>query len=408
MTPTETRAEGLTNSVAVLLRSFLAIGMTLVLAGAALAFARDGRLPHGTVPSAELAEQVAGLDGAAFATLGILILLATPPLALGWIGTSFARAGDRFFAALSAMLLALVVVGLLAAGLAGMDADTERLGASSGLVVFGVLLAAAGSGALGVQVGLGGAAFLVPMLSGFFAVPMKLAIAAGAVSVVVNSIVGTSSYMRDRIPNIRLGLLLELSNLVGAIVGGLLVAVVAADVLRGLFAAVILALALRTVTKPRDSHVVSGGPDRFRVAGAYHDAATGEDVSYQPQRLALGAGAGLVGGTLSGLLGLAGGVVKMPVMNTIMRMPVKAAAATSVMMGGITVSASAYIYYVHDLLDLAIVIPAVIGIQIGSRSGARLSRRLKGVVLERVFAAVLTGLGLVLVLQLLGVGAPAS
>jgi uncharacterized membrane protein YfcA/uncharacterized membrane protein len=408
VTAEATRAERLTSGVTALLRSFLAIGMTLVLAGAALAVVGEGRLPHGTVPTSELFEGVARLDGAAFATLGILVLLATPPLALGWIGTSYARAGDRLFAALSAALLALVVVGLVAAGVAGMDAETERLGATSGLAVLGVLLAAAGSGALGVQVGLGGAAFLVPMLSGFFAVPMKLAIAAGAVSVVVNSIVGTSSYMRDRIPNIRLGLLLELPNLVGAIVGGLLVAVIAADVLRGLFAAVILALALRTVTKPRDAHVVSGGPDPFRVSGSYYDAATGEDVTYQPQRLGLAAGAGVVGGTLSGLLGLAGGVVKMPVMNTIMRMPVKAAAATSVMMGGITVSASAYIYYVHDLLDLAIVIPAVIGIQIGSRSGARLSRRLKGVVLERVLAVVLTALGLVLVLQLLGLGPPAS
>jgi uncharacterized membrane protein YfcA len=237
---------------------------------------------------------------------------------------------------------------------------------------------------------------------------MKLAIAAGAVSVVVNSIVGTSTYIRDRLPNIRLGLLLELSTLSGAIVGGLLVAVVTPDMLRGLFAAVLLGLALRTVTHPGRTHVVSGGPDPLRVAGGYHDAATGEEVTYQPQRLSLGAVGGLFGGVLSGLLGLAGGVVKVPVMLTIMRMPVKAAAATSVLMSGFTVSASAYIYYVHRMLDLSIVIPAVVGIQIGSRTGAHLSRRLHGVVIERVLAVVLTGLGLVLVLQLLGIGPPAS
>jgi uncharacterized membrane protein YfcA len=338
------------------------------------------------------------------------VLLATPPLALVWLSVSFARSADWRFASIAAALLALVALGLLAAwlGESGAPVEASAFHADDISTELGVLLAAAGAGALGVQVGLGGGAFLVPLLSGFLAVPMKLAIAAGAISVVVNSVVGTSAYMRDRIPNVRLGLLLELPTLLGAIVGGLLVAVVAPDVLRGIFAAVLLGLALRTFTQPRTVHVEAAGADPLGVAGEYHDAATAEDVTYQPQRLSLGAWGGLVGGTLSGLLGLAGGVVTMPVMLNVMRMPVKAAAATSVFMGGMTVSASAYIYYVHGLIDLAIVIPAVIGIQIGSRTGARLSRRLRGVVLERVLAFVLTGLGVVLVLQLLGIGPPAS
>jgi uncharacterized membrane protein YfcA len=408
VTSTSARTDELSARVAELLRGLFAIGIGLVLAGALLAFFRDGRLPLLATPPESLLGGLARLNGAAVATLGILFLLATPPLALARMVRSFIQIGDRRFAGISALLLLLVVLGLLAAGLSGMEGEPETLRAKSVLEELGVLVAAAGSGALGVQVGLGGAAFLVPILSGFFGVPMRLAIAAGAVAVLVNSVVGTSTYLRDRLPNIRLGLLLEVPNLVGAIAGGLLVVVVTPDILRGLFAAVLLGLALRVVTQPRGAHVVSGGPDPLGVAGAYHDAAAGEDVTYQPQRLALGAWAGVVGGTLSGLLGLAGGVVKMPVMHTLMRMPMKAAAATSVLMGGITVSASAYIYYVHDLIDLSIVIPAVLGIQLGSRAGARLSRRLSSVVLERVMAVVLTGLGLVLVLQLLGVGPTAS
>jgi uncharacterized membrane protein YfcA/uncharacterized membrane protein len=391
-----------------LLRILVAVGVGLVLAGALIAVTREGRLPQGDVPLGLLPDGLARWDGAAVATLGILVLLATPPVALARMATSFARSGDRVFLTVTVALLALVAFGLLAAAFAGIEGQPEVLAPRSALNALGVLIAAAGSGALGVQVGLGGAAFLVPILSGFLAVPMRLAIATGAISVLVSSIVGTSSYLRDRIPNIRLGLLLELPSLVGAIGGGLVVVVVAPDLLRGLFAAVILALALRIVTQPRHAHVVSGGPDPLGLAGTYHDAATGEDVTYQPQRLAVGASVGLVGGALSGLLGLAGGVVNMPVMHSIMRVPVKGAAATSVLMGGITISASAYIYYLHGLIDLSIVIPAVLGIQMGSRTGAALSRRLKGIVLERVLAVVLAGLGVVMVLQLLGVGAPAS
>ncbi len=394
--------------VSVLLRSFLGVGVLVVLVGALLALLRDGRLPQGSVPPDMLLDALSRLEPAAVATLGILLLLATPPAALVWIGTSFARERDRRFAAISAVLLALVVAGLFAAFLAGAGDASELLAPPTFWATVGIFLAAAAAGALGVQVGLGGAAFLVPMLSGFFAVPMKLAIAAGAVSVVVNSLAGTSSYLRDRIPNIRLGLLLEMTTLVGAIVGGLIVVAVAPSVLRGLFAVVLLGLALRTVTRPHGGEPVREGSDPLGVRGAYHDRACGEDVVYLPQRLRLGAGAGFIGGVLSGMLGLAGGVIKMPVMHSIMRMPVKAAAATSVLMGGITVSASSYMYYVHGIIDLSIAIPAVLGIQIGSRAGARMSRRLSGTVLERVLALVLTGLGVMLVLQVFGVGPRAS
>lgn len=386
------------------MRSLLGVGLVVVLVGAALALVRDGRLPLGSVPPGMLVNGLARLDPAAVATLGVLLLLATPPSALVWIGVSFAREGDRRFAAISAVLFSLVCVGLLVAFLAGAGEGTEALAPPTPWMEVGVFAAAAASGALGVQVGLGGAAFLVPMLSGFFGVPMKLAIGAGAVSVVVNSLAGASSYLRDRIPNIRLGLLLEMTTLVGAIGGGLIVVAVAPAVLRALFAVVLLGLAVRIVTRPHAVEVVREGADPLGVTGAFHDAASGEDVVYLPQRLRVGAGAGFVGGILSGMLGLAGGVIKMPVMHQIMRMPVKAAAATSVLLGGITVSASAYIYYVHGIIDLSIAIPAVLGIQLGSQSGARMARRMSGTALERVFAVVLVGLGLVLVLQLFGVG----
>jgi uncharacterized membrane protein YfcA/uncharacterized membrane protein len=391
-------------SVARLLTAMLSLGLVVVLVGAVLALVRDGRLPLGTVPPGTLLEGTARLDPAAVATLGILLLLATPPMALLWIGRSFAREGDRRFAAISLTLFGLVCLGLVAAFLAGAGGEAETLAPPTPWMEFGVFLAAAASGALGVQVGLGGAAFLVPTLSAFFGVPMKLAIAAGGVSVVVNSLAGTSSYLRDRIPNIRLGFLLELTTLVGAIAGGLIVVAVAPAVLRGVFAVVLLGLAFRIVTRPDAGEPVREGADPYGVRGAYHDRASGEDVVYLPQRLGLGAGAGFVGGVLSGMLGLAGGVVKVPVMYSIMRMPVKAAAATSVLMGGITVSASAYMYYVHGIVDLSIAIPAVLGIQLGSRAGARMSRRLSGTALERLLAVVLAGLGLALVLQILGVG----
>lgn len=391
-----------------LLRSLLTVGVLVVLLGGVLGLAQDGRLPLGAVPPGLLLAQLARLEPAALATFGIVLLLATPPCALVWLGITFARERDLRFAAISAWLLTLVGVGLVAAFLAGAGEGAAGMRTPSGWTEIGVFGAAAAAGALGVQVGLGGAAFLVPMLTGFFGVPMKLAIAAGGVSVVVNSLAGSSAYLRDRIPNIRLGLLLEMTTLVGSIVGGLIVVAAAPNLLRAVFALVLIGLGVRVATRSHSGEIVRAGPDPLGVRGAYHDGASGEEVVYLPQRLGLGAAAGFGGGIVSGMLGLAGGVIKMPVMHQVMRMPLKAAAATSVFMGGITVSASAYIYYVHGIVDLALAIPAVLGIQIGSRLGARMARRLPGHALERVFAVVLSGLALLLVLQLFGVGVGAE
>src|SRR5688572_18147162 len=141
------RAGDPSESVAALLRVLVGVGLVLVLAGAVLSFVRDGGLPFGSVPPGDVFRALARLDPAALSTLGILVLLATPPIALAWIGVGFARARDRRFSALVVGLLALIASGLVAASFAGAGEGAEALARPSPLMAFGVLLAAAGSGA---------------------------------------------------------------------------------------------------------------------------------------------------------------------------------------------------------------------------------------------------------------------
>ena len=71
-------SEASVGGVAGLLRSLLAIGMALVVVGAAVSWAREGLLPAGTASLDTLLGGVARFDGASLATLGVLVLLATP------------------------------------------------------------------------------------------------------------------------------------------------------------------------------------------------------------------------------------------------------------------------------------------------------------------------------------------
>ena len=98
-------------------------------------------------------------------------------------------------------------------------------------------------------------------------------------------------------------------------------------------------------------------------------------VTYQVRRMPLAIGASFVAGNLSSLLGIGGGVVKVPVLNAWCGVPMRAAAATSALMIGVTATGGAIIYFGHGDLDLLLAAPAILGVQLGSRLGMRFTER---------------------------------
>jgi uncharacterized protein len=89
-----------------------------------------------------------------------------------------------------------------------------------------------------------------------------------------------------------------------------------------------------------------------------------------------------------------------------MRVPVKAAAGTSSFMVGITAIATAFVYYAEEKIDPTVVVPAMIGIFVGSQAGSRLTRRVKAQNLVLLFVAILLYLGLSLLLKAAGITLP--
>src|SRR6476646_8700007 len=109
-------------------------------------------------------------------------------------------------------------------------------------IIFYVGLAVTGFGAglLGALLGLGGGVFLVPALVLFFGQPNLIAIGTSNVAVVATSTAGASSYVRSRMANIRLGLVLLISTTAAALVASLVASLLPNQVLSGLFALVLL------------------------------------------------------------------------------------------------------------------------------------------------------------------------
>ncbi len=97
-------------------------------------------------------------------------------------------------------------------------------------------------------------------------------------------------------------------------------------------------------------------------------------------------------GTLSGLLGIGSGALKVLAMDQAMGMPFKVSATTSNFMIGVTAAASAGVYLNRGYIEPGLAMPVTLGVLLGAMTGARYLARASTDRLRLVFAAVVATL----------------
>jgi uncharacterized membrane protein YfcA len=275
------------------------------------------------------------------------------------------------------------------------------LDALSQLLFFAITFVA---GFLGALMGIGGGIIVVPALTIIFGVPIKEAIAISAATVVATSISGGSSYVEQRITNIHLAMFLETSTTLGALVGAILVMLIAGEYLYVLFSLLAFYLALsqilsvkREVKKMENNDFMNVVQDRiskfFHLRGDYFDESINRRIEYLVKNSFIGWIISFFAGLGSGLLGIGGGVFKVSAMNVFMNVPLKAAVATSKFMIGVTAATSAILYYVSGLLNLEYIAPAALGTMLGAAVGTAIMNKLKVKWLKILFFAIMCYIG---------------
>jgi uncharacterized membrane protein YfcA len=190
--------------------------------------------------------------------------------------------------------------------------------------------------------------------------------------------------------NFRFGMVLEVATAAGSVLGGITAQLIAQSVLQKLFGVVTGAVAVLTVVRANRRNVILDPTvDPGVLGGRFHDEETGSTVVYRIKRMPLALGASFVAGNVSSLLGIGGGVVKVPVLNGWCGMPLRAAAATSAFMIGVTATGGAIVYYVSGQLLPAAAGAAILGVQLGSWAGLHASPRVPVRSLKLLLAAVL-------------------
>jgi uncharacterized membrane protein YfcA len=99
-------------------------------------------------------------------------------------------------------------------------------------------------------------------------------------------------------------------------------------------------------------------------------------------------------GTLSGLLGIGSGALKVIAMDQAMRVPFKVSTTTSNFMIGVTAAASAGLYLNRGYIEPGLTMPVMLGVLLGSTAGARILILARPAALRFVFAATVALMGL--------------
>ncbi|MFQ5607799.1 MAG: sulfite exporter TauE/SafE family protein [Candidatus Zixiibacteriota bacterium] len=236
------------------------------------------------------------------------------------------------------------------------------------LLIFGGAVTA---GLLAGFLGLGGGALLVPALSLFAGIPIKQAVGISLTSSIATSMAASTVFIRKDRCDLDTGMKLALAATVGGLSGAALSAYVSGAFLAFMFAAVLL---------------YSGGSLALRS-----DNQPGAAQSHSHRAHAVFLVIAFLGGVMSGLLGVGGGIVFVPLMFLGMKLPIQRSVGTSAFIVGLTATAGAVIYFLRGELDSSLeILPAVVvGMIVGARLGGLLGVRAKSRVIRVIFAALL-------------------
>jgi uncharacterized membrane protein YfcA len=299
------------------------------------------------------------------------------------------------------------------------------------IAVLVLLAGGAAAGVFGSLLGLGGGILIVPLLALALGLPLREAVAISLVAVIVTSSASAAVYLQRHVANLRLGMSLELFSAAGALVGGLIAFLIDERVLAALFAGLLVWVAISMARRrdpargpapapateaadpdaagddeagdPAVTTVPAAAPEPLATPGAAPSfAASISGPGYLVHRVPVGMAGSVVAGLNSALLGVGGGIVKVPVMHLAMGVPLRVSTATSNLMMGITATASAVIYLLRDEIDPYVAGPIALGVFAGATAGSRLAHRVNVTVLRWLFVVVLLYTAFQMALRALG------
>jgi uncharacterized membrane protein YfcA len=243
------------------------------------------------------------------------------------------------------------------------------------LILFGFFI-----GILASMTGVGGGVFIVPILNFFYDFsPLASATGTSLTAIIFTAIASTINYARQKRIYYKTGLLLAVTAAPGAYFGGWVARITNEQVLGVVFGTFLILVAARMIfslvrTKTTDKTI---------------SAKTDTELVRSGRTIAIGVALGFFGGFASGLLGIGGGTLIVPIMAFALGMPIHLATATSMFTMIFTATSGVAEYYQAGLVNLPIALLFAAGTVIGAQVGAFTSGKISGRNLSILFSIML-------------------
>lgn len=270
------------------------------------------------------------------------------------------------------------------------------------LFVFSFLL-----GIVAVLAGVGGGVLFVPIVSGFFPFHIDYVRGAGLLVALAGALSAGPPLLRKGMADLKLGLPMALVGSISSIAGALVGLAMPAKNVQLLLGIVILGITAIMLKAGKSGYPEVKEPDALSkmlgISGCYFEESGQHEVSWQVHRTAVSTVLFLIIGFIGGMFGLGAGFANVPVFNLLMGVPLKVAVATSGLVLSINGSAAAWVYMFNGAVLPIIAVPAVGGMMLGSKIGAKLlpkvnTRTIRMIVITILalsgFRSLLKGMGI--------------
>jgi len=245
------------------------------------------------------------------------------------------------------------------------------------LPIFGFLISIAAS-----LTGIGGGTFIVPLLTLLYNFEPVVAIGTSTATITITSIMSAISYLRQRRVYVKAGLVLACATVPGAYLGAAITAVPVVKMWLGvIFGILLIIVAFQMICKAFSTRSVKG----YGVADPLFE----RELLKNWKKMLRGLCLSFLGGVASGLLGIGGGVVLMPVMCYALGFPIYFAIPTSMFIMIFTAISGAASHTQQGNVNAIYAVYLGIGTAVGAYFGAYISRKFSSKGLSLAFAAML-------------------
>lgn len=240
--------------------------------------------------------------------------------------------------------------------------------------MFGFLI-----GILASMTGVGGGVFIVPILTFFYGFIVNSATGTSSAAIIFTAIASTVNYAKQKRIYYKTGLILVITTAPGAYIGAWFATITEERLLALVFGVFLILVAIRMIIS-----IV-----RKRTQKKAQVARTDTELVKSGKTIAFGVGLGFFGGIASGLLGIGGGTLIVPIMTFALGMPIHYATATSMFTMIFTSISAVTKYHQSNLINFPVALTLAAGSIIGAQVGAYTSKKISGRNLALIFGIIL-------------------